>query len=76
MSASTGAEGPKASLPAVHIGTKSSGEVPVSASQPKGSNTTQLFVPTGEVSSIGGRDNLTNGVQIVGGGKKRLSFNT
>jgi len=41
------------SLPAVPICTKSSGGVPVSVSQPKGSNTTQLSVPTGEVSSIG-----------------------
>jgi len=40
MSASTGAGGPKASLPAVPIGTKSSGGVHVS-------------VPTGQVSSIG-----------------------
>jgi len=32
MSASTGAGGPKASLPAVPIGTKSSEGVPVSAS--------------------------------------------
>jgi len=32
-------------------------------------------VPTGEVSSIGvpGLDNQTNDVQIVGGGRKRLS---
>jgi len=62
MSASTGAGGPKTSLPAVPIGTKSSGGVPVSANQPKGSNTTQLSVPTGEVSSIGvpGLDNQKN----------------
>jgi len=75
MSASTGVGGPKASLPAVPIGTNNSGGVPVSASQPKGSNTTQLSVPTGEVSSIGGPglDNQTNDVQIVGGGRKRLS---
>jgi len=75
MSASTGAGGPKASLTAVPIGTKSSGEVPVSASQPKGSNTTQLSVPTGEVSSIGvpSLDNQTNDVQIGGGGRKSLS---
>jgi len=53
MTASTGARGPKVSLPAVPIGTKSSGGVPVSASQTKGSNTTQLSVPTGEKSSIG-----------------------
>jgi len=36
MSASTGSGGPKASLAAVPIGTKSSGGVPVPASQPKG----------------------------------------
>jgi len=36
MSASTGAGGPKTSLTAVPIGTKSSGGGPVSASQPKG----------------------------------------
>jgi len=66
--------GPKASLPAVPIGTKSSGRV--SASQPKESNTTQLFVTTGEVSSIGvpSLDNQTNAVQIVGGGRKNLSI--
>jgi len=53
MSASTGAGEPKVSLPAVPIGTKSFGGVPASASQPKGSNPTQLSVPTGQVSSIG-----------------------
>jgi len=75
MSASTGAGGSKASLPAVPIGTKSSGGVSVSASQHKGSNTTQLSVPTGEVSSIGAPslDNQTNDVQIAGGGRKSLS---
>jgi len=75
MSASTGVGGHKPSLPAVPIGTNNSGGVPVSASQPKGSNTTQLSVPAGEVSSIGGPvlDNQTNDVQIVGGGRKRLS---
>jgi len=46
MSASTGAGGSKASLPAEPIGTKSFGGVPVSASQPKGSKTAQLSVPT------------------------------
>jgi len=71
--ASTGAGGPKVSLTAVPIGTKSSGGVPVSASQPKGSNPTQLSVPTGEVSSIPSLDNQTNDVQIAGGGRKRLS---
>jgi len=39
MSASTGAEEPNASLPSVPIGTESSGGVPDSACQPKGSNT-------------------------------------
>jgi len=75
MLASIGAGEPKASLPAVPIGTKSSGGVPVSASQPKGSNTTQLSVPTGAVSSIGvpSLDNQTNDVQIAGGGRKSLS---
>jgi len=74
MSASTGSGGPKASLTAVPIGTKSSGGVPVSASQHKGSNPTQLSVPTGEVSSIGVPclDNQTNDVQIAGGGIKSL----
>jgi len=58
MSASTGAVGPKASLTAVPIGTKSSGGVPVSASRPKGS---------GEVSSIGvpSLDNQTNDVTMT-----------
>jgi len=66
VSASTGAGGPKASLTAVPIFTKSSGGVPVSA---------QLSVPTGEVSSIGvpSLDNQTNDVQIAGGGRKSLS---
>jgi len=75
MSASTGAGGPKVSLTAVPIGTKSSGGVPVSASQPEGSNPTQLSVPTGEVSSVGvpSLDNQTNDVQIAGGGRKSLS---
>jgi len=49
MSASTGPGGPKASLTAVPIGTKSSGEVPVSASQPKGSNPSVLCAPTGKL---------------------------
>jgi len=63
------------SLTAVPIGTKSSGGVPVSASQPKGSNPMQLSVPTGEVSSIGvpSLDNQTNDVQIANGGRKSLS---
>jgi len=75
MSASTGAGGPKVLLTAVPIGTKSSGGVPVSASQPKGSNPTQLSAPTGEVSSIGvpSLDNQTNDVQIAGGGRKSIS---
>jgi len=75
MSASTGAGGPKDSLTAVPIGTKSSGGVPVSASQPKESNPTQLSVPTGEVSSIEVPSlvNQTNDVQVAGGGRKRLS---
>jgi len=75
MSASTGAGGPKAPLTAVPIGTKSSGGVPVSARQPKGSNPTQLSVPTGEISSIGvlSLDNQTNDVHIAGGGRKSLS---
>jgi len=75
VTASTGAGGHKAPLSAVLIGTKSSGGVPVSVSQPKGSHTTQLSVPTGEVSSIEGPGlNIqTNDVQIVGGGSQRLS---
>jgi len=62
----------------VPIGTKSSGGVPVSSSRPKGSNTTQLSVPTGEDSSIGvpGLDNLTNDIQILGDGRKRVSVIT
>jgi len=62
--------GLKAPLPAVPISTESSGGVPVSASQPKGSNTTCFSVPIGKVSS--GLDNQTNNVQIRGGGRKRL----
>jgi len=56
--------GPKAPLLAVPIDIESSGGVPVSASQPKGSNKTELSVLTGEVNSI---------VYIVCGGRKRLS---